>query len=231
MNDGSVYQALLAVHVVAGISGLFAFWIPALVTKGGRLHRAAGKFFLVAMLLVTTTGIPLAAFLFLRGQWVIAVFLLYLAVLLSTSTASAWGALKLKHQPERYFGRIYLATACLLLLSGLAVSALGIVHGVTLLIIFGVIGPLASVDMFKRYRAQAHPSNWWLLEHFGGMIGGGIATHVAFGAFGLRRLWPDYAALDGWPGLLPWILPVVIGIVAGMWLERKYTIGKPARAA
>lgn len=231
MSDGFIYQALVAVHVVAGISGLFAFWIPALSKKGGRLHRAAGKFFLLAMLLVTGTGIPLAAFLFTRGQWVPAVFLMYLAILLATSTASAWGALKLKHQPERYYGRAYLATACLLLLSGLFVSALGIAYGVMLLTIFGVIGPLATIDMFKRYRSTLRPSNWWLLEHFGGMIGGGIATHVAFGAFGLRRLWPEYAALDGWVGLLPWILPVVAGVAASIWLERKYTRAVPVATA
>lgn len=231
MNDGYVYQALLAIHTVAGISGLFAFWIPAFAKKGGRVHRAAGKYFLVAMLLVTVTGIPLAAALFGRGQWVPAVFLLYLAILLATSTGGAWCALKLKHQPERYFGGVYLATAWLLMSSGLLVSALGIAYGVMLLTIFGVIGPLAAIDMFKRYRAKVRPPNWWLLEHFGGMIGGGIATHVAFGAFGLRWLWPEYAALDGWIGLLPWILPVVIGIVASIWLERKYTIAPPVRAA
>lgn len=232
MNDeGLIYQLLLVTHSVAGIAGLVAFWIPALAKKGGRIHRTAGKFFLLAMLLVTVTGIPLAVVLFTRGQWIFAVFLLYLAVLLSTSTASAWGALKLKHRPDRYFGKEYIATAWLLAASGGLVSALGLIYGVMLLTIFGVIGPLAAIDMFKRYRMTSRSANWWLFEHFGGMIGGGIATHVAFGAFGLRRLWPGYAALDGWIGMLPWILPVALGIVAGMLLERKYTIAKPARAA
>lgn len=230
MND-VYYQGLVAAHATTGMAGLVAFWIPALSKKGGRVHRAAGKLFLTAMLLVTLTGIPLAALLLFRGQWVFAVFLLYLAVLLSASTGSAWAAIKLKRQPERYYGLLFLAAAWLLVLAGLVVSALGVAYNVTLLIMFGAIGPFVSIDMFKRYRAKVRPANWWLLEHFGGMIGGGIATHVAFGAFGLRRLWPGYAALDGWIGMLPWIAPVVLGVAAGMWLERKYSIAKPARAA
>jgi hypothetical protein len=231
MNEGFIYQLLLVTHAVAGIAGLFAFWLPALSRKGGRVHRTAGKFFLLAMLIVTVTGIPLALVLLASGQWVPAVFLLYLAILLSTSTASAWGALKLKQRPDRYFGKAYLATAWLLVVSGVLVSALGIFYGVMLLTIFGVIGPFAAIDMFKRYRMAHRPANWWLLEHFGGMIGGGIATHVAFGAFGLRRLWPEYAALDGWVGMLPWILPVVIGIAASMWLDRKYAVEASVRVA
>ena len=223
MNNDVVYQVLLVLHAVAGIAGLAAFWIPALARKGSGVHRAAGKVFLVAMVVVTVTGIPLALYLLARGQWVFAVFLLYVAVLLGTSVGSAWAAVRLKRQPERYYGAGYLATAWLLLLSGATVSVLGYVFGVTLLMIFGVIGPFAAFDMFKRKRRTDRPANWWLMEHFGGMIGGGIATHVAFGAFGLRRLWPAYASVEGWVGMLPWVLPVIAGIIATILLERHYS--------
>ena len=43
------------------------------------------------------------------------------------------------------------------------------------------------------------------------MIGGGIAFHTAFAVFGAQRLW-DYE-LSGFLGVLPWILPALIGIL------------------
>jgi hypothetical protein len=222
MTGNIMYQALVMIHAIAGITGLLAFWIPAIAKKGGKVHRSAGKVFLLAMLVVIITGVPLSLFLLTKTQWVSAVFLLYLAVLLGASTGGAWFALKLKHDQQRYYGSAYIAVAWLLLLSGATVSTLGYIFEVTLLLIFGLIGPFAAFDMFKRKRETTRPANWWLLEHFGGMIGGGIATHVAFGAFGLRQLWPAYASLEGWVGLLPWIAPVVVGVVATLLLERHY---------
>lgn len=222
MMNEMLYNALAFTHMIAGIAGLATFWLPVFAKKGGLVHRAAGKVFLVAMLLVTVTGVPLAAQLIAVGQWVFGVFLLYVAVLLGTSVSSAWGAIRLKRDPERYYGAVHAAVAWLLLLSGATVSVLGYAFDVMLLLIFGFIGPLAALDMFNRRRAEKRPANWWLLEHFGGMIGGGIATHVAFGAFGLRQLWPAYASLEGWIGVLPWLLPVVVGTVASILLERHY---------
>lgn len=220
MNE--IYHGLVLSHGAVAIIGLLAFWVPVFAKKGGSVHRAAGKLFLLSMLLVTLTGVPLALLLLVNGQWVFAVFLLYLAVLLAASTASAWAAIKLKGEPERYFGRIHLAVAWLIFASGAGVSLLGYFFNEMLLVMFGCIGPFVAFDMFKRRRA-ARAANWWLLEHFGGMIGGGIATHVAFAAFGLRRLWPAYASLDGWIGILPWVAPVVIGVIATVILENCYT--------
>ena len=52
------------------------------------------------------------------------------------------------------------------------------------------------------------------------MIGSGIAAHVAFLAFGSRQLFPELP-LNGL-GVLPWITPVVVGVVATFWLNRHY---------
>lgn len=44
------------------------------------------------------------------------------------------------------------------------------------------------------------------------MIGSGIAAHVAFLAFGARRLIPGYD-LGSW-GMLAWFVPVIVGVVS-----------------
>ncbi|HEX7046572.1 MAG TPA: hypothetical protein VF275_03235 [Gammaproteobacteria bacterium] len=219
-----LYKVMLAAHAIAGLAALGAFWIPALTKKGSRVHRAAGKTFLVAMIVVIVTGVPLALRFFLLGEWVIAVFLLYIAIITGVSVGTAWYALQLKREPERYFGPAYRAAMIAMLVSGLGVTFLGGYNGVWLLFFFGFIGPFAAHDMYKRMR-PTRDAHWWLQEHLSGMIGGGIAAHVAFGAFGLRQLWPAYADIDGWIGMLPWLAPVAIGLTASAWLERKYARG------
>lgn len=221
----ALYQSTLGVHFVAGIVALLSFWAPALARKGGHVHRKAGKLFVIAMLLVGVTALPLSLRFLLAGQWVGATFLLYLLVITMTGVGCAWYALKFKHEPIRYYGQGYTATAWLNILSGGIVLALGLAHGVTLLAVFSVIGLLAGYDMLKRRTTMPSDVNWWLQEHLGGMIAGGIAAHVAFGAFGLRRIWPAYGAFDGVIGMLPWILPVVIGVAASTYSSRKYRNG------
>ncbi len=230
MNE-IVYKAVLHAHLACGLAALPLFWIPAVVRKGSRVHRAAGKLFLLAMLVVIVTGVPLAFRFLAEGRWVFAVFLLYIAVITAMSAGTAWFALRLKRSPARYFGKVYAATAVFMFLSGATVIALGWHFQVWLLFFFGVIGPFLGFRMLRKFRATEHDTNWWLHEHLGGMIGGGIATHVAFGAFGLRRLWPAYATIDGIAGMLPWLLPVVIGFAASAWLERRYANGLPRRKA
>jgi hypothetical protein len=44
------------------------------------------------------------------------------------------------------------------------------------------------------------------------MIGSGIAAPTAFGAFGVRQIFPDL--LSGPLGLVPWISPSVLGLSA-----------------
>ena len=55
-------------------------------------------------------------------------------------------------------------------------------------------------------RLDAQP-RWWLAEHYGAMLGNGVATHVAFLSIGLPRLLP---AIDGDAlHYLGWFAPLV----------------------
>ena len=60
----------------------------------------------------------------------------------------------------------------------------------------------------------------WFYSHMGSMIGGGIAFHTAFAVFGAQRLW-DYS-LEGALGIVPWILPALIGIPGTVLATRNY---------
>ncbi len=216
------YNLSLTAHLVCGTVALTAFWVPLLARKGSAPHRRAGKVFLLAMLGVIVTGVPLCLRILFNGHWVSATFLLYIFVITSTAVATAWFALRFKQEPARYFSSWYRALAWMNIVAGLAVLGLGLGFQIWLLVMFSLIGLLAGRGMLVELRATTHEPKWWMHEHLSGMIGGGIAAHVAFGAFGLRRIWPAYANVDGIIGMLPWLTPVVIGMFAIILFSRYY---------
>jgi len=221
------YEPTLFVHALAGAVGLAAFWIPALTQKGSRIHRAAGRWFVRAMLGVGLTAVPLTARFYVEGQWEGATFLGYLFVITMTAVGLAWYALKLKRSPERFYGPVHLAVAWLNLITGVIVLGLGLANGVVLLTLFSAVGLVSGTTMLRNRRGAHRDANWWLLEHLNGMIGGGIAAHIAFGAFGLRRIWPAYAGLEGPVALVPWLAPLVVGLVVAAVASRRYRGGVP----
>ena len=70
----TLYPILVSVHSLAGAVSLLTFWLAAFARKGGPLHRGSGKVYLVAMLGICVTALPMAATFFLRGQNGIATF-------------------------------------------------------------------------------------------------------------------------------------------------------------
>ncbi len=60
----TTYKLVLAVHLVAGLIGLAAFWTPALARKGGATHVRAGRVFFWCTCGIAATGMLMAALLF-----------------------------------------------------------------------------------------------------------------------------------------------------------------------
>lgn len=227
----TAYQMLVATHAAVGVLALLTFWSAAFVRKGSPLHRRVGQGYLLAMVGIIATALPMAAVKYAAGQPVIAAFLAYLAVITATGVWGAWRAIRDKHDVARYTGPVYAGFAWLCLLSGVAMFALGVRVGSPLLMGFSVIGLFSGQDMLRkrrhRERLAAQP-RWWLVEHYSAMLGNGIATHVAFLAIGLPRLLPavDGAALH----YFAWFGPLVVAVVAKLLIDRRWK-PQPKRAA
>lgn len=217
-----VYPAIVAVHIVSGLTGLCLFWVPALTRKGGPLHRRAGRAYVWAMGFTGGSGTILATVLLVRGEWVFATFLMYLAVILFTAAWEGLQALRIKDNPRGYRAPFNYVLIALNLAMGAALLALGLVHGVTLFVALSPIGLLIGGGRLLSYlqRPPAY-ARWWWNEHLGGMIGSGIGAHVAFFAFGARRLWPEASQYVG-AGVWAWVTPVVVGTLAIFVLQAYY---------
>jgi hypothetical protein len=211
---------LLLAHVAGGAIALVSFWVPAFARKGGPLHRKAGRVYVKGMSVVVATSVPLSLVSFARGQWLAGTFLLYLFVITSTALYTGTRALKSKAGPHLYVTPLYVLCAWATLLSGLAVLIVGIATKTWLLAGFSLIGLTAGPSALAFMRKPPDDPRFWWYEHFGGMIGTGIAAHVAFLNFGAQRLIPGFS-LGDW-GMLAWFLPVVAGLVATSRIEAHY---------
>lgn len=220
-----IRQVLLGIHLTAGFAALFLFWVPALSKKGGPLHRSAGRWYVRAMAVITVTGFVLAA-IFLTGErWRTGLFLLFLGVITGTSLWNGWRALRAKQAPEAYVTPVHVAVALLNITGGLALIVFGLWLKAPLFYAFGPVGLLIGGGMMLLVRKRPEDRKYWLYEHFTGMIGSGIASHVAFLAFGGQQLFG--LGQDGY-GLILWITPLVAGTIAITALNIYYRVKSAA---
>lgn len=219
----TAYRLLVIVHGMIGLVALISFWSAGFLRKGGPWHRRIGRVYLLAMVGILVTAVPITAKFFLDGRTVSGVFLGFLAVITAAAVWSQWRAILDKHDVVRYTGPVYVGLGVLSLVSGVAVLIFGLKTGTTLLTGFSLVGILAGAAQIHkrlhRERLAARP-RWWMIEHYTAMLGNGIATHIAFLSIGLPRLMP---ALKGDTlQLLAWFGPVVVAGIAKWWLDRRW---------
>jgi uncharacterized membrane protein len=216
-----LYETTRWAHILAGLAALVLFWVPALTRKGSDLHRRSGRAYVWAMGVVVVSAVPLSLRFLWLGKWVAGVFLAYLAVITFTSLWNGRMVLAHKQAPQAFYGPMYRMLGVLNLLSATAVLVVGLYTEVWLFVFFSPIGFIAAVEAWRKTRLPTTDPRYWWYEHLGGMIGTGIAAHVAFLNFGARYVIPGYS-LDGAVGILAWLVPVVAGVIAAEWASRHY---------
>ena len=218
-----MYALIVIAHVAVGGIALAAYWTAGLSKKGSPLHRAAGKLFMLMMLLVLATSVVFVARMVGREALASAAFFAYLIVISATALATGWFSLRLKHDHARYHGRWYQALAVFNIVCGAGVLLLGIRSGQAVLMGFSLVGLVRGVAMLRLARQPEQP-RWWLREHLGSMIGNGVAVHVAFLLVGLKRLLPAGWAVQ--TELIGWLLPLTVAGIAGVVFGRRYAAPK-----
>lgn len=215
-----MYAAIKSLHFLLGLTALASYWTAGLARKGSRLHRHAGRVFLLAMCGILASGSTFVVHRLSIGQPVMAGFLFYLLVITSTAMWTAWRAPRDKRDFAAYTGSVYRALAWGSIASAATSLALGTLAGALLLQIFSIVGFYVGWDMQRYARREPDDPRWWVLQHGEGMIGCGIATHVAFLAIGLPELLPALAQSNLM--LVAWLGPVALALIARAWLRRKH---------
>jgi hypothetical protein len=219
----SLYPSLVAIHGGAGLIALITFWLAGFARKGSPLHVNSGRIYLLAMLGIVLTALPMSAFFFLHGRHGIGTFLAYLVVITATSMWLGFRAIRSKRDQAAFRDRNYAVVGAFNVLAGLTVLAVGIGMNQALLMGMSLIGVLLGGGMLRRMQRPMEAKNWWLQEHYGAMLGCGAATHIAFLSIGLNRL-IEAAGMKPPAGynLLAWALPVAVSVIAGVLLDRRY---------
>lgn len=218
------YDIARIAHIIAGTAALGTFWTAAFLRKGSRLHRRVGDAYLIAMSGVMASALPLAAGAFVRGRPAVGTFLLYLVLITGTACWLAWRAVRDKTRPRRYAGAVYRALAWTNLVAAATVLVVGLKSGSAILVVLSGVGLVTGVTMLRFAARRTEEARWWLYEHYGAIIGCGVATHIAFLNLGLQRLIPgDFNAAAQHAA---WFVPLLAAFIAGRWLDRRY--GKPA---
>jgi hypothetical protein len=220
------FQVFLAIHIVAGATGIIAFWVPVLGRKGSPNHRRWGRVFNRCMLAVGCAAIglstatlidPLGTHPHLAGHpdfrdpaLIRAVFgwmMLYLAILTINLTWYGWLAVRngRRHHLNREWRNRALQWLVLAAAVNCAVQAW--LAGIPLLAGMAVIG-FATVGTNWHFLRQDDPGpTLWLREHIKALVGAGISVYTAFFAFGAVRVAP-FLALNP----LLWAIPLVVGL-------------------
>lgn len=224
----SWYSITAFMHALIGTAALVTFWIAGMSKKGSPVHKAAGKIYLLTMTGILFSAFPLAVSIAINKSQVAGSFLLYLLIITSTSVWNSWRAIRDKRDWKRYTGPVYKTLMVLNLLGGLSIAAIGIFMAEFMQVIitsFSLIALVGAYRMYQFQRAAPTDPRWWMREHLSAMIGNGVATHIAFLQIGLPKILP---VLSGSALLnLAWLGPLVIAVLSGFYLTRKYT---PKRA-
>ena len=226
-----MYGIVLSAHIVCGVIALISFWFAALGKKGTPRHKLIGKIYMLSMVVITLTAVVLAGYFYAAGKPGIATFLAYLVLITITAMATALRAIRHKTDEKAFRNQGYRYLAWLNIGIGLLVFGIGWHLSQPILMGFCWVGVGIGAQMLHRIRHPLGHTRWWMSEHIGGILGCGVATHIAFLSIGLGRILSVFGLkLSGAATLLPWLAPVAVSLVAAWWLERKY-IRIPQRLA
>ena len=206
-----IAKTLLFFHVSSGFISLVLFWLPVFLKKGGNAHRNTGKAYVFFMWIVVVTAALLSVKNVIIGNYLMASFLGFIALITANPLWYGMAILKRKKWNRNRIGRIYFEIAILVYSIGLlAVAFMGLIGSDTnvLLYIFGGLG-LTSIPTIIRYRKAKSGDIDPIKEHMVGLLTSGIAAYSAFFVFGAYT-WVE-KILPGMWSVIPWVGPGIIG--------------------
>jgi hypothetical protein len=184
------YQSILHFHTIVGVLTLIMFWTAAFSVKGGKTHRLAGKIYLVCIVLILASVIPITILTLERKGYAAAFGLAFLFVMTFTAAWVARRSIACKNELSAYRNYMLKGLASLLTAFGIFLLLLSIRGGSFLYSFFACTGITLAGSMWHLIMARDVKPNWYLVQHLNGVALLFAATHASFLRFGLTKLIP-----------------------------------------
>jgi hypothetical protein len=182
--------AVVAPHVLAGALALALFWRTILTAKGSSAHRRWGRLYLMMLLPLLASVVPIA--LGEGNDPARLAQLAYLALVVATAGWTAWRAMRDRGSPERYRGRVFRGLAVAMAAAGAALMVRAIMTADVLALGFSAIGVVYGGAMLG-FLGRPPARDWWLSWHLNGVALLFAATHASFVGLLARNLAPELA--------------------------------------
>jgi len=184
------YTTILHIHTMIGAVVLTSFWITAFSKKGGRVHRFSGKVYLVGILIIIVSVIPMIVLALQQNNNKQAIGLAFLSVMTFVAGWIAFQAIARKRDIETYRNRTFQVLALVLSAFGLLILVLNIIHWSFLYAFFASTGLTLAGSMWWIIVKKDVRPGWHLAQHLNGVALLFAATHGSFLRFGLTKLIP-----------------------------------------
>ena len=238
-----LFEALIVLHVIAGTTGLIAFWVPIVTRKGAVNHRKWGRIacygfigagaLAVAMALLSLYA-PEGRHPTISDRRVFEGLFVWMMLFLGLLTIgfADYGLNVVKYSRDRAALRRprFQMVMVSVIVSALWCGYFGVQIGNVLMIAVAALGVIAmSLQQVFIWRSAPPSPPAYIGEHFRALIGMGISAYTAFMAFGLIRLVPEEVFNP-----MIWAGPSVVGVslIIGFTLQIKRKLSrKAARSA
>jgi hypothetical protein len=245
MSTHTLFELLVAIHIVTGATGLVSFWVPVAGRKGGKNHARFGKLFTMMMLFtgsvaiciaLTTLSDPVATHpqlidhpQFGDAKLIAGIFgwmMLYLATLTINLAWHGW--LCIVNRRDHLANRVWhnLLLQVLLTIAAINCAWQGWQLGQLLMVGISMVGfATVATNLWFLYKPNPRPLDR-IKEHIKSLVGAGISVYTAFFAFGAVRYIPELALT---PAL--WSVPLITGVTLIIYHQRVVTLQFRARAS
>jgi uncharacterized membrane protein len=213
----TIFQLLLALHIICGGISLLLGLFVLLTKKGDKRHQVAGITFFYAMLSTSLLALIMSILHPSYFLFIIGIFTTYMLLT---------GKRYLKKKNVKDVKAIDWILTFTMLLFGIAFMVYGAYNlmngrnfGIVLLV-FGAISLLFVSQDYFNFKGKASVKNYWLLTHIQRMIGSYIASVTAFLVVNNTIL----------PGIIAWLLPTFLLVPFIIYWSRKYEIKLKGKA-
>lgn len=195
-----IYSTSRNLHLVLGSIALITFWVQMARRKGGHPHRRWGWLYSLAMAGVLLTSLPMIAIGLRNGQTVVGLFLGFLTLITLAAGVDAVRASRNRDSGAWMRDPLSIATTAAIGLYSLLLVVLFVRVQAGVLLLMAGVGAAGVVEALLKMK-RGRPYVWWV-EHVNGILGTGIAVHIAFLSFGLRGL-TGVGGFSVWTFLVP----------------------------